>query len=124
MLTVQQLQPTVTNINDLKKNGAHVGYQTDSFVIGFLKSMHFDDTKFRNYSTIEEYDEALSKGSKNGGVAAIIDELPYLRCFLSKYCTKYTMVGPTYKTAGFGFVNPQTLSFIDSYLCYFLVWRD
>ncbi|PIN07668.1 Glutamate-gated kainate-type ion channel receptor subunit GluR5 [Handroanthus impetiginosus] len=103
MLTVQQLQPTITNIYDLMKNRECVGYQEGSFVSGFLNNMKFDSSKFRNYRTIEEYDATLSKGSKNGGVAAIVDELPYIRLFLAKYCHKYTIVGPTYKTAGFGF---------------------
>ncbi|KAL7140537.1 hypothetical protein ABFS83_09G125700 [Erythranthe nasuta] len=103
MLTVQQLQPTITDFYDLVKNREYVGCQDGSFVAGFLKNMQFDSSKFRIYSTFEEYDEALSKGSRNGGVAAIVDELPYIRLFLSKYCHKYTMIGPTYKTSGFGF---------------------
>ncbi|KAL2462407.1 Glutamate receptor 2.7 [Forsythia ovata] len=107
MLTVHQLQPTITDIYDLIKNGEYVGYQYGSFIPGLLMGMKFDNSKFRNYSTSEEYDEALSKGSRNGGVAAIVDELPYIRSFLAKYCGKYTMVGPTYKTAGFGFAFPK-----------------
>ncbi|KAH0664267.1 hypothetical protein KY284_029198 [Solanum tuberosum] len=107
MLTAQKLQPTVTDLNDLIKNGEYVGYQKGSFVKDVLKGMQFDSSKFRSYSTLEEYNDALSRGSKNGGVGAIVDELPYLRLFLNKYCRKYTMVGPTYKTAGFGFAFPK-----------------
>ncbi|KAH7867348.1 hypothetical protein Vadar_032294 [Vaccinium darrowii] len=109
MLTVQKLKPSITDIRDLKQAKEHVGYQQDSFVAGLLKNKAFDPSNFKNYSTFEEYDEALSRGSKNGGVAAIIDELPYIRLFLSdrKYCAKYTMVGPIYKTAGFGFAFPK-----------------
>ncbi|KAL2462510.1 Glutamate receptor 2.7 [Forsythia ovata] len=102
MLTVQQLQPTITDIYDLIKNGEYVGYLYGSFIPGLLMGMKFDSSKFRNYSTIEEYHEALTRGSRNGGVAAIVDELPYIRLFLAKYCHKYTMVGPTYKAAGVG----------------------
>ena len=40
-----------------------------------------------------------------GGVAAIFDEIPYIKLFLAKFCSMYTMVGPTYKTDGFGFVS-------------------
>ncbi|OIT19159.1 PREDICTED: glutamate receptor 2.9-like [Nicotiana attenuata] len=107
MLTVQQLQPTITDLNDLIKNGEYVGYQKGSFVEDILKRMKFESSKFRSYSTLEDYNDALSRGSKNGGVGAIVDELPYLRLFLNKYCRKYVMVGPTYKTAGFGFVFPK-----------------
>nr|GMC77373.1 glutamate receptor 2.8-like [Ipomoea batatas]GMC78021.1 glutamate receptor 2.8-like [Ipomoea batatas] len=107
MLTVQQLQPSVADVNDLIKNRDYVGYQDGSFVADMLKNMNFESKRIRNYSSLEEYDEALTKGSGNGGVAAIVDELPYLRLFLEKYCGKYTIVGPTYKTAGFGFVFPR-----------------
>ncbi|WMV34951.1 hypothetical protein MTR67_028336 [Solanum verrucosum] len=107
MLTAQKIQPTITDLNDLIKRGEYLGYQKGSFVRGVLKSMKFDSTKFRSYSTLEEYNDALSRGSKNGGVGAIVDELPYLRLFLNKYCRKYIMVGPTYKTAGFGFAFPK-----------------
>jgi len=105
MLTVQQLQPTITDLNDLIKNGEYVGYKKGSFVKDVLTRMKFDSSKFRSYSTLEEYNDALSRGSKNGGVGAIVDELPYLRLLLSKYCRKYIMVGPTYKAAGFRFVR-------------------
>ncbi|WMV34955.1 hypothetical protein MTR67_028340 [Solanum verrucosum] len=108
MLTVQQLQPTITDLNDLIKNGEYVGYQEGSFVKDvFIKRMKFDSSKFRSYITLEDYDDALSRGSKNGGVGAIVDELPYLRLFLNKYCRKYIMVGRTYKAAGFGFAFPK-----------------
>ncbi|XP_078150488.1 glutamate receptor 2.8-like [Carex rostrata] len=102
MLTVQQLQPTVTDIYDLKNNGDYVGYGVGSFVEGLLQELGFDRTKMKGYH-LEEYSEALEKGSANGGVAAIVHEIPYIKLFLAKNCKSYTMVGPIYKTAGFGF---------------------
>ncbi|XP_071741991.1 glutamate receptor 2.7-like [Rutidosis leptorrhynchoides] len=107
MLTVQQLRPTYTDIHEIMRNGESVGYQDGSFVLEILKDMGFDDSKVKNYSTFEQYDEALQKGSKNGGVSAIMDELPYNRVFLAKYCSNYTMTGPIYKSAGFGFAFPK-----------------
>ncbi|KAF0931130.1 hypothetical protein E2562_002489 [Oryza meyeriana var. granulata] len=70
-----------------------------------LKNMTFDESKLRGYSTPDQYADALSKGSAVGGVAAILDEIPYLKLFLSQYCDGYAMVGPIYKDAGFGFVS-------------------
>ncbi|KAJ3699092.1 hypothetical protein LUZ61_002797 [Rhynchospora tenuis] len=102
MLTVQQLQPSVTNINQLLKQSDYVGYQHGSFVKDFLLKLGFEEAKLRNLTTADFYDEALAKGSSNGGVAAIFDEIPYLKVFLSQFCDKYTMVGPIYKTDGFG----------------------
>ncbi|KAF9613153.1 hypothetical protein IFM89_005924 [Coptis chinensis] len=107
MLTVQQLQPTITYISDLKKNGDYVGYQSGSFVYGLAQSMGIDSSKLRPYDNVEEFHQALSKGSRNGGVSAVIDEIPYMKLLLAKYCTKYMMVGPTHRTAGFGFVFPK-----------------
>ncbi|XP_057770093.1 glutamate receptor 2.7-like [Salvia miltiorrhiza] len=96
MLTVQKLN----SIEMIVKRGEYVGIQTGSLITG---GMIFDYSKFREYSSVEEYDNALSKGSRNGGVAAIVDEIPYIRLFLSKYCHKYTMIDPKHKTSGFGF---------------------
>ncbi|KAK7855018.1 glutamate receptor 2.7 [Quercus suber] len=106
LLTVQQLQPTVTNINQLIKNGEHVGYQGGSFVLGILKEMKFDENKLIIYDTPEECDQLLSKGSANGGIAGAIIETPMMKLFLGQYCSKYTMVESIYKTDGFGFVFP------------------
>ncbi|KAI3473031.1 hypothetical protein Pfo_030114 [Paulownia fortunei] len=106
MLTVQQLQPTITDVNELIKNNENVGYQNGSFVFGLLKNMNFHESRLLAYNSPREIDELFSKGSRNGGIAAAFDEIPYMKLFLAKYCSKYTVVGPTYKTDGFGFVFP------------------
>ncbi|KAK9060550.1 hypothetical protein SSX86_021254 [Deinandra increscens subsp. villosa] len=106
-LTVKQLRPTYTDINEIKRNGESVGYKEGSFVGNMLRNMGFKDSQLKNYSTFEEYDNALKLGSKKGGVSAIIDENPYVHVFLAKYCTMYTMTATTNKTAGFGFAFPK-----------------
>uniref|UniRef100_A0A2N9GHE5 Glutamate receptor n=1 Tax=Fagus sylvatica TaxID=28930 RepID=A0A2N9GHE5_FAGSY len=103
---LQQLQPTVTDVNQLIKSGEYVGYLQGSFVLGILKGMGFDETKLKVYNSTEECDELLSKGSANGGIAAAIDEIPYMKLFLRNYCSKYTMLESIYKTDGFGFAFP------------------
>ncbi|KAK1323526.1 Glutamate receptor 2.9 [Acorus calamus] len=107
MLTAQQLEPTITNIDQLIKNKDSVGYLENSFVRDLLIHSGVDESRLKPYNSPEEYAEALSKGSVNGGVAAIFVEMPYLRVFLSRYCNKFTMVGPVYKSGGFGFVFPK-----------------
>ncbi|XP_034684068.1 glutamate receptor 2.7-like [Vitis riparia] len=108
MLTVQQLNPTITDINELIKKGEPVGCQNDSFVCEFLiESMKFDESKLVKYESPEELDELFSNKSSKGGIAAAFDEIPYMKIFLAKYCSKYTAVGPTYKFDGFGFVFPK-----------------
>ncbi|KAJ0984987.1 hypothetical protein J5N97_003343 [Dioscorea zingiberensis] len=104
MLTVQQLQPTITDLSELARSAGKVGYLNDSFMPGLLKGLNFNESRLIPFNSPDEYDEALS----NGTVAAIVDEIPYIKVFLSdpKHCGKYTMVGPTYKTDGFGFAFP------------------
>ncbi|XP_042480627.1 glutamate receptor 2.8-like [Macadamia integrifolia] len=107
-LTVQQLRPTITDVNDIKKNGFHVGHQNDSFVKDFLiDHLNLDKSKLKSCSTPEEYDNALSAGTHNGGVVAVFMEVPYIQVFLSMYCNKYTTVGRIYSSEGFGFVFPK-----------------
>nr|XP_034917814.1 glutamate receptor 2.8-like [Populus alba] len=108
LLTVQQLRPTVTDVHELIKKGEYVGYQHGCFVKGILLDLGFDESKLIVYNTTEQWDDLLSKGSGNGGIAAAFDEVPYTRLFLSKYCSKYAMIDPTFKTDGFGFVSSFT----------------
>ncbi|KAJ4959376.1 hypothetical protein NE237_026487 [Protea cynaroides] len=107
-LTARQLKPTITDVNDISNKGYYVGYHAGSFVKDFLiDHLHLDELKLKSYSTPEEYHQALSNGTENGGVAAVFDELPYIQVFLNMYCKKYTTVGRTYSSAGFGFVFPK-----------------
>ncbi|KAL5697904.1 hypothetical protein ACHQM5_029006 [Ranunculus cassubicifolius] len=106
MLTVERLEPVITDFNDLVRNGEYVGHRQGSFVVDLLKKFHFDASKLKPYNSPEECHELLSKGSQNGGVAAVFDERPYIDVILAKYCSLYTQVGPTHKTDGYGFVFP------------------
>ncbi|KAG8050141.1 hypothetical protein GUJ93_ZPchr0009g587 [Zizania palustris] len=103
ILTVEQLQPTVTSLDDVIRRGGNVGYLNDSFMPNFLMRLKIDESKLIAFDSPDEYNEALSTGR----VAVIVDEIPYLKVFLSKFCHNYTMVGPTYKFDGFGFAFPQ-----------------
>ena len=105
MLTVQKLQPTLTSISELKARRDNVGYQDGSFVVDMLKDMGFVGDKLKKYTNFQEYVNGLSVGTTKNGVSAIVDEVPYLKMLQAKNCNKYVMVGPTYKTAGFGFVS-------------------
>ncbi|GJN33927.1 hypothetical protein PR202_gb22558 [Eleusine coracana subsp. coracana] len=103
ILTVEQLQPTVTTLDEVIRKGANVGYLNDSFLPGLLKRLRIDESKMIAFDSPEEYNDALSTGR----VAVIVDEIPYLKVFLKKYCHNYTMVGPTYKFDGFGYAFPR-----------------
>ncbi|KAL6199375.1 hypothetical protein ACLB2K_029159 [Fragaria x ananassa] len=107
LLTIQQLQPTVTDINDLLRNRENVGYLESSYIYGILTQKGFHDSKLKGYGNMEDIEEALSKGSANGGIAAIFHETPYMKLFVAKYCSKYTMIGPIFETDGLAFVFPK-----------------
>lgn len=103
ILTVEQLQPTVANLDEVIRRGDYVGYLADSFMPGLLKRLKINESKLIPFNSPEEYNDALTTGR----VAVIVDEIPYLKLFLSKYCHNYTMVGPTYKFDGFGYAFPR-----------------
>jgi ionotropic glutamate receptor len=68
----------------------------------------FERSKIRPYDTPDDFYVALSKGSKNGGISALVHEAPYIKLFLANYSKGYTMVGPIYKSVGFAFVSSTT----------------
>ncbi|XP_078150615.1 glutamate receptor 2.7-like [Carex rostrata] len=102
-LTVEQLQTTVTSIEQVIKAGQNVGYLEGSFVLHLLEQLGFKEERMISLSSPSEYNEALSSGT----VAVILDEIPYLKVFLKKYPNNYSMVGPIYKSDGFGFAFPK-----------------
>ncbi|KAJ0090998.1 hypothetical protein Patl1_14363 [Pistacia atlantica] len=104
MLTVKQLWPSFDDVQEIRKHGYFVGYQNNSFVKDLLiNQLRFSEDKLRPYNTLEEYNVALSKRE----VAAIFDEIPYIKLFLNKYCSHFTMIRPTYRIGGFGFAFQQ-----------------
>ncbi|PWA89371.1 Extracellular ligand-binding receptor [Artemisia annua] len=104
---IQKLQPAFRTINELITRGDYIGYQSGSFVEGLLKDMSVQSDRLKKYINFFEYAQALSNGSQNGGVSAIVDEVPYLKMLQAKNCSKYFMLDPIYKTAGFGFALPK-----------------
>ncbi|KAF5809571.1 putative solute-binding protein family 3/ domain of MltF [Helianthus annuus] len=100
LLTVEQIQ--------LASKGGSVGYQHDYPLHGVIvRNVNFLDTRLKSYHTIEELADALSKGSKKGGVDAVIEEIPYIKEFLAQYPFGYSVVVSEDVTNGFGFVFPK-----------------
>ena len=62
--------------------------------------------------------DLLSKGTKKGGVAAVIHETPYLQVFLAQHCDEFALV-PNFNVnaAGFGFVSLLPPFFLTPSLC-------
>ncbi|ESR61193.1 hypothetical protein CICLE_v10017605mg, partial [Citrus x clementina] len=79
-----------------------------------LSNLNFKDSRLKKNNSTKEYANALSKESKNGGISAIIDEMPYIKAFLAKYSAHYTLTAPknTNSTNGFGFVFQKGSSLV------------
>ncbi|KAJ9671514.1 hypothetical protein PVL29_025290 [Vitis rotundifolia] len=100
MLTVQQLEPTVADIETLKSSNSMIGYCRGSFVSAYLKDvLGFNEKNITNYSSPEEYAKAL----KDEQIAAAFLEAPVAKLFLAKYCKSFIAAGPSYKVRGVGF---------------------
>lgn len=108
MLTVERLEPTVTNIEKLKSSNSMIGNCMGSFVAAYLKDvLGFNVKNIKNYSSPEHYAQAF----KDGEIAAAFLEAPFAKLFLAKYCKSFIAAGPTYQVGGFGFVSEFCLFF-------------
>lgn len=107
ILTVQQLSSPIKGINSLKKTNDRIGYQVGSFAERYLiDEIGIPESRLVALGTPDAYADALRKGSKNGGVAAIVDERPYIELFLSNQC-KFRVVGTEFTKSGWGFAFPR-----------------
>ncbi|XP_024012383.1 glutamate receptor 2.5 isoform X2 [Eutrema salsugineum] len=106
MLTVQELRPTVRHMDDLRKSGVNIGYQSGSFTFERLKQMGFDESRLKTYDSPQEMRELFLNKSSNGGIGAAFDEVPYVKLFMAKYCKEYSIIEPSFKADGFGFAFP------------------
>jgi ionotropic glutamate receptor len=104
ILTVQQLVTGITGIDNLIASGLPIGYQTGKFTRNYLiQELNVPESRLVPLSTVQEYADALNRGPKNGGVAAIVDEMPYVKIFLSSHCN-FRIVGQEFTKEGWGFV--------------------
>lgn len=69
-----------------------------------INSLNVRPTRLVPLGSPEAYAEALQLGPKNGGVAAVVDELPYVELFLQK-TSGFGIVGQTFTRSGWGFVS-------------------
>ncbi|KAK4386244.1 Glutamate receptor 3.7 [Sesamum angolense] len=103
ILTVQQLSTCITGIDSLISSGLPVGYQEGSFAYSYLKNnLNIHASRLISLGSLEEYESALRRGPKNGGVAAIVDETPYVELFLSTQ-TDFGILGLPFTRSAWGF---------------------
>ncbi|KAM7498284.1 hypothetical protein LguiA_022698 [Lonicera macranthoides] len=104
ILTVQQLSTRILGIDSLIASADPIGVQDGSFAYNYLiEELNVAQSRLKILKTQEEYVNALHLGPKGGGVAAIVDELPYVELFLSNTNCEFTTVGQEFTKSGWGF---------------------
>eukprot|EP00268_Persea_americana_P047362 TRINITY_DN4929_c2_g2_i1.p1 TRINITY_DN4929_c2_g2~~TRINITY_DN4929_c2_g2_i1.p1 ORF type:complete len:988 (-),score=163.92 TRINITY_DN4929_c2_g2_i1:83-3046(-) len=104
ILTVQQLSSQIEGIDSLISSNEPIGIQVGSFSKNYLiQELNIAASRIVDLQHPEDYTRALQRGPKRGGVAAIVDELPYIELFLSTDCT-FKIVGQEFTKSGWGFV--------------------
>ncbi|PPD96006.1 hypothetical protein GOBAR_DD06991 [Gossypium barbadense] len=104
ILTVQQLTSGIQGIDSLISSTEPIGIQDGSFALNYLvDELNIAQSRIVKLKNPEAYLRALKLGPKKGGVAAIVDELPYVELFLSNTNCLYRIVGPEFTKSGWGF---------------------
>ncbi|KAF5948458.1 hypothetical protein HYC85_014415 [Camellia sinensis] len=104
ILTVQQLTSQIEGIDSLISSTDPIGVQDGSFAYNYLiEELNIAESRLRSLKGQEEYTTALRQGPKNGGVAAIVDELPYVELFLYNTQCEFRIVGQEFTKSGWGF---------------------
>jgi ionotropic glutamate receptor len=75
MVTAKRFRLSVTDLDQLLKNGDYIGYQTVGFAWSFLMKKGIKEDRLNPYNN----QKALSKGPKDDGGSATVDENPYFR---------------------------------------------
>ncbi|KAL6215672.1 hypothetical protein ACLB2K_015100 [Fragaria x ananassa] len=100
--TKLNVKPVVTDINHLLKKGENIGYIAGAYTLDLLRRAGYDRSKLKGFETMEEIDQALSKGSAKGGIGAFVGGNFHMNLFVQKYCSKYIIVANVIKTLGYG----------------------
>lgn len=101
-MTIDQLLPTVKDVETLKKENAVVGCNWNSFVCSYLVHvLQFKHENVKEIKSVELYPSAFQKGE----IKAAFFVTFHAKVFLAKYCRGYAIAGPTYNFGGFGFVS-------------------
>ncbi|KAF0894507.1 hypothetical protein E2562_039433 [Oryza meyeriana var. granulata] len=107
ILTVQQLTSPITGIDSLIASDDPIGFQVGSFAENYLvHELGVAHSRLKALGSPEEYKRALELGPIKGGVAAIVDERPYIELFLYQN-PKFAVVGSEFTKSGWGFAFPR-----------------
>ena len=106
ILTVQQLSSQIEGIDSLISGTQPIGIQEGSFARKYLiDELNIAPSRIVILKNMEAYVDALQRGPGGGGVAAIVDELPYIEILMSHTNCKFRTVGQEFTKSGWGFVS-------------------
>ncbi|KAI3774907.1 hypothetical protein L1987_49470 [Smallanthus sonchifolius] len=104
ILTVQQLTSRIEGIDSLKASNEPIGVQDGTFAYNYMiRELNIPESRIKPLRGEEEYANALRLGPKGGGVAAIVDELPYIELFMRYTKCEFRIVGEEFTKSGWGF---------------------
>lgn len=104
ILTVQQLTSKIEGIDNLVSGTDPIGVQDGSFVRKYLvDELNVHESRLVTLKNQQDYINALQRGPSNGGVAAIVDELPYIELLLYDAQCQFRTVGQEFTRSGWGF---------------------
>ncbi|XP_073279779.1 glutamate receptor 3.4-like isoform X2 [Primulina huaijiensis] len=104
ILTVRQLSSRIQGIDSLILSSDPIGVQQGSFAYKYLiDQLNIAESRLRILKK-DDYLGSLQRGPTDGGVAAVVDELPYIQLFLSTTKCEFGIVGQEFTKSGWGFV--------------------
>ncbi|CAA7049553.1 unnamed protein product [Microthlaspi erraticum] len=104
ILTVKQLTSRIEGMDSLISSNEPIGVQDGTFAWKYLvNELNIAPSRIVPLKNEEEYLSALQRGPRAGGVAAIVDELPYIKALLSNSNCEFRTVGQEFTRTGWGF---------------------
>ncbi|XP_027340160.1 glutamate receptor 3.4 isoform X3 [Abrus precatorius] len=104
ILTVQQLSSQIEGIDSLISGTQPIGIQDGSFARKYLtEELNIQPSRIVTLKNMDAYIDALQRGPKEGGVVAVVDELPYIEILMSSTDCKFRTVGQEFTKSGWGF---------------------
>ncbi|KMZ65154.1 Glutamate receptor [Zostera marina] len=104
ILTVQHMTSPVKGIHSLLNSSDPIGFHSGTGIENFLnKRANVSMSRLKPLKKAADYVKALELGPKeDGGVAAIIEQIPYAKIFTARHC-KFKIIDDRFKRGRWGF---------------------
>ncbi|CDY66698.1 BnaCnng51940D [Brassica napus] len=99
-----ELTSRIEGMDSLITSSEPIGVQDGTFAYKYLvNELNIAPSRIIPLKNEEDYLSALQLGPRGGGVAAIVDELPYIKALLSNSNCEFRTVGQEFTRTGWGF---------------------